>query len=230
MHRPTRFFVMRENITKLWHDVKARKRYFTLRFYICRAKSVDFLSRSWEYFCRFIRRVTTRTVRACTRGFRTDISENAEEHVVEKRDMDDSRGEPRRLAVIRQANHPRPRYLNSRRYAVTLQLSYCLCAASLITPIGSYRLISPDGEYQTRCRWALHNGQDAHSSFRPQSGISRKHVHCALASGILSRVQCEWRYIGESWLAIAPVQYRADPFRYCTRRVLSRMTQYVSWY
>lgn len=47
---------------------------------------------------------------------------DVEEHAVEKSDVDDSRGGPRHLAVIRQANHPRPRYLNGRRYAVTSQL------------------------------------------------------------------------------------------------------------
>lgn len=132
---------------------------------------MDFLSRCRKsifvdsYVALF--RYHRENVHARSDSGQTYLAGNAEEHAVEKRDMDDSRGKPRRLAVIRQANHPRPRYLNGRRYAVTLQLSYCLCAASLITPIGSYRLISSDGEYQTRCRWALHNERDAHFSFRP---------------------------------------------------------------
>lgn len=45
-------------------------------------------------------------------------------------------GKPRRLVVIRQANHPRACYLNGRRYAATSQLP--LSPGSLIAPIGSY--------------------------------------------------------------------------------------------
>lgn len=71
---------------------------------------------------------------------RTDISSRKYWRAWEERHGTIGRGKPRRLAVIRQANHPRPRYLNGHRYVVTSQLPYCLYAASLITPIGSYCL------------------------------------------------------------------------------------------
>lgn len=127
---------------------KARRRYFILRLYRSAGKERRFfVPIAWENFRRFIRHVISLPLGpgTCTRDriHGTDISSREcwracweERHG----NTDDSRGEPRRLAVIRQANHPRPRYLNGRRYAVTSQLSYCLCAASLITPIGSYRL------------------------------------------------------------------------------------------
>lgn len=55
---------------------------------------------------------------------------------------------PRRLAVIRQANHPRACYLNGRRYAVTSQLPIPCPTGSLIAPIGSVRAVPPLYEYQ----------------------------------------------------------------------------------
>lgn len=76
----------------------------------------------------------------------------------------DSSGErivvPRRLAVIRLANHPRACYLNGRRYAVTSQLP--LSAGSLIAPIGSYTALLR--RISGQCRWVFNNGCPVRSS------------------------------------------------------------------
>lgn len=105
---------------------------------------MNFLSRLRENFRRFIRHVILLS-RTCTRHriHGTDISSREYWRACrwEERHGTIGRGKPRRLAVIRQANHPRPRYLNGHRYAMTSQLPYCLYATSLITPIGSYCLV-----------------------------------------------------------------------------------------
>lgn len=67
---------------------------------------------------------------------------------------------PQRLAVIRQANHPRACYLNGRRYAVTSQLP--LSTGSLIAPIGSWTALLC--RISGQCRWVFNNGPLVRSS------------------------------------------------------------------